>query len=179
MIARVLAGAAAGEPGPPPWTRGNVIRTVRAALRTTWLRFGVEVGPNREKWTWGRLHPLEFRPFGLLRWARPAEPELGPHAYPGDRLTVAAGGYDWREPFAARAASTHRMAVDAAELDTLLVSLAPGQVEQPGHPNRADGVAPWLAGQPQLLVTSAVLVEARAVARLEIVPAEAGQEHER
>jgi acyl-homoserine lactone acylase PvdQ len=147
-----------------------VVESVRGSLRTTWLRFGVEVGPNRDKWSWGRLHELAFRPFGLLRWARPAEPALGPHPYGGDPFTVSAGGYDWTAPFAVRAASTHRMAVDAAELDTLLVSAAPGQAEQPGHPHRVDGVDAWLAGRPGLLAKSAVLLEEQAAARLEIVP---------
>jgi penicillin amidase len=174
MTARVLAAGAAGGGGLPEWTRGRLIDAVRRSLRSTWLRFGVEVGPNREKWTWGRLHALRFAPFGVLRWPDAGEdPALGPHPFPGDLWSAALGGYDWAEPFAVRAASIHRMAVDAAELDKLLVALAPGQAEQPGHPHRADGVAPWLAGEPQLLLTSPVLLEEQAAARLEIVPAEA------
>ena len=170
MVARVLAGAVSGREAPAEWSRGRVKETIRQCLRSTWLRFGIQVGPNRDKWTWGRLHSLSFRPFGILRWPRTAEVALGPHAYPGDPLTVAAGGYDWGEPFEARTASTHRLAVDAAELDLLLVSLAPGQAEQPGHPHRADGVEPWLAGRPQLLLTSPVLLEEQSVVRLRIVP---------
>jgi penicillin amidase len=172
IVARILAGAASGgrQPEIEAWTRTHVIEAVQEALRRTWLRFGIEVGPNRDKWTWGRLHELAFRPFGVLRWARPPEPALGPHPYGGGRHTVSAGGYDWRAPFAVRTASTHRLAVDAAELDTLLVSAAPGQVEQPGHPHRVDGVAPWLAGRPELLLKSPVLLEEQATARLEIVP---------
>ncbi|HKJ24557.1 MAG TPA: penicillin acylase family protein, partial [Myxococcota bacterium] len=170
IVARILADAAAGGELPEAWTRGRVVEAVRGALRTTWLRFGVEVGPNRDKWTWGRLHELTFRPFGLLRWPGPGELELGPHPYGGDPFTVSAGGYDWNAPFAVQSASTHRMAVDAAELDTLLVSAAPGQVEQPGHPRRADGVEAWLAGRPALLLKSPVLLDEQAAARLEIVP---------
>jgi len=170
IVALILAQANAGEVLPAAWTRTRVIASVRAALRATWLRFGVEVGPNRNKWTWGRLHPLRFRPFGLLRWARAPEPALGPHPYGGDPFTVSAGGYDWAAPFAVRAASIHRMAVDAAELDTLLVSAAPGQAEQPGHPHRVDGMEGWLAGRPALLLKSPVLLGEQAAARLEIVP---------
>jgi len=170
LVGRVLAGAASGREAPAEWTRGRMKQTVREVLRSTWLRFGVEFGPNREKWSWGRLHSLRFRPFGVLRWDRPKEAALGPHPYGGDRLSVSPGGYDWNDPFAVRTASTQRLAVDTAELDKLLVSLAPGQVEQPGRPHRADGVSAWLAGRPGLLVRSPVLLEDEAVARLRIEP---------
>ncbi|MBW2312897.1 MAG: penicillin acylase family protein [Deltaproteobacteria bacterium] len=170
MLAEILTAVSAGGAASPAWARNRVIATVRSALRTTWLHFGVEVGPNRDKWSWGRLHFLTFRPLGGLWPARSLEPALGPHPYPGGPLTISAGGYAWGEPFAVRSASTHRLAVDAAELDTLLVSMAPGQVEQVGHPHRSDEVEPWLAGRPQLLLRSPVLLEEQAVARLEIVP---------
>jgi acyl-homoserine lactone acylase PvdQ len=174
LVARVLAAASAGRQAaaqvPPEWTRARVREAVQRTLRETWLHFGVTVGPNRDKWAWGRLHALQFRPFGLLRWTQLPERALGPHEYPGDPTSIAAGGYAFREPFAVRTASTHRLAADAAELDTLLVSIAPGQVEQPAHPHRADQVEAWLAGRPAPLVTSALLVEEQAVARLELVP---------
>lgn len=173
LVARILAATEASGPGreaPPEWSRGRVAAAVRRTLRSTWLRFGVEVGPNREKWSWGRLHELRFRPFGMLRFRGAAEPELGPLPYAGDRTTIAVGGYDWLDPFEVRSASTHRLAVDAAEPDKLLISMAPGQAEQPAHPHRVDGVAGWLEGRPEVLVASPVLLEERAVARLQLVP---------
>ena len=39
----------------------------RESLRETWLRLSFELGANREKWRWGRLHRLSFRPFGDSR----------------------------------------------------------------------------------------------------------------
>jgi len=170
LVSQVLAGAEAGWQSTPEWTRTRVRETLHRILRETWLHFGVTRGPNRDKWSWGRLHTLEFRPFGLLRWTRLPESELGPHAYPGDFWSVAAGGYDPLDPFAVRTASTHRLAADAAELDKLLVSLAPGQTEQLGHGHRVDGVGDWLEGRASLLLTSAVLIEQQADKRLRIVP---------
>ena len=144
---------------------------MRRTLRETWLHFGVRIGPNRDKWRWGELHALRFEPFGLLRWDASALPP--PLAHPGDASTVDAGGYDWNDPFAVRSAATFRMALDAAELDTWLVNLAPGQGEPRAHPHRSDGVAPWAAGRPVVMLTSPVLLEERAVRVLEIVPDEA------
>jgi len=172
LVAAVLQGAASGRDAPPEWTRRRAAEAVRAALRQTWLRFGVRVGPNRDKWTWGRLHRLRFEPFGLP--GRGGAGALGPFPFPGDRLTVWAGGYDPSDPFDVQTASIHRLAVDAAELGTALVALAPGQAEQPGARHHADGLAPWIEGRPALLLTSAVLVEEETVSRLVLEPAPAG-----
>lgn len=173
LVARVLTAAHRGwanegVDAPEEWTRRRLAEAVRRALRETWLHFGVRRGPNRDKWRWGELHALRFRPFGLLRWDASELP--APLAYPGDASTVDAGGYDWNDPFAVRSAATWRMAIDAAELDTWLVNLAPGQGEQRAHPHRSDGVAPWAAGRPVVLLTSPVLLEERASHVLEIVP---------
>ena len=176
LLAAVLEGAEQGLPGPEAWSRPRVGDAIRTTLRETWLRFGVRIGPNRDKWSWGRLHALEFRPFGGLRWPHrdPAE-VLGPFPFPGDRWTVSAGGFDPAEPFAVRTASTHRFAVDLAEPDKALVPLAPGQSEQPGSPHRSDGIARWLEGRPDLLLTSPVLLEEQAPRRLRLVPTGAGR----
>ncbi len=45
----------------------NLRDVVRDSLRETWLRLSFELGANREKWRWGRLHRLSFRPFGDSR----------------------------------------------------------------------------------------------------------------
>jgi len=45
---------------------------IRGSLRETWLRLSFELGANRDKWRWGRLHQLTFRPFGDSRRGIPA-----------------------------------------------------------------------------------------------------------
>lgn len=157
------------------------------------MSLSYRLGHNRERWTWGRLHQLTFRPFeavgaerrdpsGLLASAgeglsgsvaprgraRPAS--LGPVGLGGRAESVARAEAD-RVTFQTRRASTYRLAVDLASTNRMLTALAPGQSEHPGHPHYADGVAAWRSGRPDLLVTSEFLLQEAAVERLVLEPA--------
>lgn len=169
LAGRLLAGARAGGRDPGGWDDpATVRRAVREALRHTWIFFSVEVGPNRDKWTWGRLHRLRFAP--LLPVGRGVEPGLGPFEGAGDGQSVAAAAFDPAEPFATRSASLYRLVVDLGEQGHALSALAPGQSEHPGQAWRESGLARWRARRPSLLVSGSLLVEEGAVARLELVP---------
>jgi penicillin amidase len=166
ILEAVLALPAAGDT-----TRSEIETAVRRSLRESWLWLLVSAGPNREKWAWGRLHLLQFRPLGLF--PKPAVTKdlgLGPFAYGGDALTVNAGGYDLLDPFEVRVASTHRFAIDAAQLDQALSALVPGQSEHPGSPHLSDAVAGWIEGRPRLLLTSRLLIEEATRTRLVLRP---------
>ncbi|MGH0032123.1 MAG: penicillin acylase family protein [Myxococcota bacterium] len=145
-----------------------VAAVVRDSLRKAWLRL-YDLGPNRQRWTWGRLHPIRFRGFDGLS-ARVGGWELEPHPYPGGPHTVLAAAYDPLDPFAVRIASTARLAFDAGSLGESLVSLAPGQSEHPGHRHFQDQLEPWLEGRSGLLATGALLVEETRVSRLVLEP---------
>ncbi len=150
------------------WTRrARVSKAVNASLREAWLRLSYRLGTNRQKWNWGRLHPLRFQPFGPGGAGLDA---LGPIAYGGSSATVSVAEYDSADPFRVRVASTFRFAVDAQELDEALVSIAPGQSEHPGHPHFDDGLDDWLKGRSRLLATSRLLVAETSVSRLVLEP---------
>jgi penicillin amidase len=168
LAARMLAGALRGGLDPQGWDAPVAVReAVRSSLRGVWLHLSVRAGQNRDKWRWGRLHPLLFRPLV------PLEPgaALGPFAYPGDGSSIAAGGYDPSHPFEARVASLYRLCVDTGERGHALSSLAPGPSEHAGHPHRASGLPRWLEARPGLLFTSPLLVEEATAHRLELEPA--------
>jgi penicillin amidase len=165
LVAELVADAAGGgEPG--GWSdASSVAEAVRTSLRETWFRLSYLLGPNRERWSWGRLHPLRFRPFG-----RRGLEGVGPFPLGGSGTTVAVAEYDPAMPFAVRVAATYRFAIDTSALDEALVSLAPGQSEHPGHAHYADGLSGWLQGRPGLLASSRLQVEESAVARLVLTP---------
>jgi penicillin G amidase len=170
VVFELLQGASE-DPSPLHWQdRTSLARVVRESLHQAWLRVSFHLGPNRERWAWGRLHRLRFEPFGGLADAFEAGRAIAPVPYPGGRDTIAAAGFDASAPFAVRIASTARLAVDAAALDQLLVALAPGQSEHPGHPNYADGIEGWLAGRASLLPAAPLLIEEESVARLVLEP---------
>ena len=113
---------------------------------------------------------MQFRPFGPGNGSTGLLAGLAPIAYGGSSGTVKAAEYDLVDPFQVRVASTVRFAVDARDLDEMLVSIAPGQSEHPRHPHFRDGLATWLAGESELLTTSPLLVEESSVARLVLEP---------
>jgi penicillin G amidase len=143
----------------------NAREAVRRSLSGTWLQLVAELGTIREKWSWGRLHPLRFRP--LFEGAGPG---LGPFAYPGDGSTVAVADYRPLDSFGVSTVASFRFAIDAAALDEALASLAPGQSELPGDPHRADALPRWLPGRSSLLATSRLVVEETAVSELRLEP---------
>jgi penicillin amidase len=171
IVSSLLDSAASEDATPTELRREEIRAAVHRSLRVTWLRLSVREGPNPDKWHWGRLHELRFRP--LYEQGRPrfSGGWLGPFPYPGNGVTVAAGEFDASRPFEPRIASTYRFVVDAAELDEALTSLAPGQSGHSGHPHEYDGIERWLEGRPTLLLTSALLVDEGSVAELVLEPA--------
>jgi acyl-homoserine lactone acylase PvdQ len=149
----------------------GTVDAVRRSLRESWLFLSVHAGSNREKWAWGRLHTVTFRPLGLAARFGARSDALGPFPCDGDETTVAAAEYDHRQPFAVRLASTYRFAVDTAQLDQALSALVPGESEHPGHPHEADGIARWREGRPRLLGTSRLLIDETSRGRLTLEPA--------
>jgi len=169
LVADIVRAVAEGSEDAAWGDRERVRQAVRDSLRETWFRLSYRLGPNRRKWSWGRLHPLSFRPMGLPSVAR-GQRELGPFEVGGSSTTVAAADYDPALPFDVRTASTFRFAIDTAALDESLMALAPGVSEHPGHPHFRDGLAPWLEGRPGLLVTSRLAVVESALSRLVLAP---------
>jgi penicillin amidase len=130
---------------------------IQDSLRETWLRLSFELGANRGKWGWGRLHRLTFRPFGDLRRGSGLV-GLSELPYGGSGDTVNTAEFVEPDDFAVRVASIFRMVVDAGALDQALTALAPGQSEHPGHPHFSDGLDDWRVGYSALLVTDRLLV---------------------
>jgi acyl-homoserine lactone acylase PvdQ len=166
LLELLQAGTAEAAAGGPRVEA--VAEAVRESLRVAWLRL-YQLGPNRGRWTWGRLHPIAFGAFGGLG-ARFDDWELAELPYPGTAHTILAADYDPMDPFAVEVASTARLAFDAGALRESLVSLAPGQSEHPGHAHFQDQLAPWLSGRSGLLATGPLLVEETSVARLRLEP---------
>jgi penicillin amidase len=171
LVGRLVSGAAAGGVNPHGWDAPDVVAAaVRESLRRAWLHLSVRAGPNRDKWRWGRLHPLRFHPIGA-RVGADDVPGLGPIPFAGDGSSLAAGTFDPSDPFDTRVASLYRLVVDTGERGHALSALAPGQSEHVGHPHRDGGLERWLAARPGLLFTSPLLVEEVTAVRLRLEPA--------
>jgi len=144
-------------------------KIARESLRETWLRLSFELGANREKWRWGRLHRLSFRPFGDSRSGSNFS-GLSDLPYGGSGNTVNTAELARPDDFGVRVASIFRMVVDAGSLDQALTAIAPGQSEHPHHPHFNDSLDDWLAGHSSLLVTDRLLVRESGARRLVLEP---------
>lgn len=171
LLRHALHDARNGGDPELPWTSPSTVQqAVRQSLRDAWIVLSVDLGSNREKWTWGRLHPLRFRPLLQLPLAgRQALPR--PFPYGGDGGTVQVAEYRGLGSFATRVVSTYRLAADAANLDQALTSLAPGESGHPASQHAFDQLGRWRQGRPSLLSTSDPVIEDGPVARLRLVPA--------
>jgi len=169
ILEQAKTGRSSGQSGGGP-AADSTVDAVRRSLRESWLFLSVHAGSNREKWAWGRLHTVTFRPLGLAAQLGAHRDVLGPFPCDGDEATVAAAEYDHRQPFEVRLASTYRFAVDTAQLDQALSALVPGESEHLGHPHETDGIARWREGRPRLLGTSRLLIDETSRARLSLEP---------
>ncbi len=143
------------------------------SLHRTWVELTIRRGPNRDRWNWGGLHSLVFRPF--VGYDADAEEAVwvfgGDDRLPGTGGGMGAADYDLSRPYTVRSASLYRMAVDLAADDRILTTLAPGQSEHPRRAHYRDGLHPWLKGQPRLVARSAFLVEEQTSHLLRLEPA--------
>ena len=146
--------------------RERVAAAVRDALRDAWFQLSYGLGASRSKWRWGRLHPLTFEPFVPV----PAGARIPAFEMGGSGSTVNTADFSPLGPFDVRIASLFRFAVDLAQLDRSLTVLAPGQSEHPGHSHYDDGLQRWREGRSAALMSSPVLVEEAALARLRLEP---------
>ena len=151
-------------------TPGDIVRrAIRESMRETWFQLSFDLGPNRSRWNWGRLHTLRFaafHPSGMNTGLS----GLGPFSFGGNGNSVNAAEYAAGESFDVRVASTFRFAIDVAALDEALIGLAPGQSEHPQHHHFTSGLQRWLEGRHSLLATSTLLVEEASVSRLTLEP---------
>jgi len=170
-----LAWAEQGGVPEMPWTAPEVIAPiVRESLEQAWLALSVDLGSNRDKWRWGRLHRLRFTPLWPGGWD--ASGGIGPFPVGGDGSSLAVADFSLSGASDVEVVSAYRFAADAGNLDQALTQLAPGQSGHPGHPHARDRLVGWLRGQPSLLSTSDPVIEDGPVARLHLVPAVPGGE---
>jgi penicillin amidase len=174
IVFEIVRDAAAGTSTDSRWQAEGVALAVRESLRETWFQLSYQLGANRRRWHWGRLHSLHFAPFQPDGPLGNAGSSLGPFEFGGSGATVNTAEYDRTRPFDVRVASTFRLTVDAGALDQALTSHAPGQSEHPGHAHFADGVPGWLAGRAQLMPTAPLVIEESSRALLVLEPLQRG-----
>jgi len=175
LVAAAIVVAAAEADAPGSWAdRARVAPAVAKALQETWMSVRYRLGPNRSRWSWGRLHQLIFRAFERPDLEVEPAGVLGSSAAPGgSRHTLRRTESDAAE-FEVRRLSGYGMiadlSLDLAEADALRAALVPGNPEQPGEPGYAAGLDPWLRGDLHPWPERGELEADRVVRRLTLAP---------
>ena len=143
---------------------------LRSSLREAVTDVEGLLGPDRERWAWGRLHvsrlvhPLS-RLFDASTRARLA---VGPVPRGGSGDTV--GNTAYTADFVQSGGSTFRIVVDVGDWDRSLVMNSPGQSGDPASPHYADLFEAWGRGEAFPLLYSRDAVEAAAERRIRLRP---------
>jgi len=103
------------------------------------------LGDNPDKWTWGRLHQIQFDhafsarpPFGQIF-------SLGPFSIGGDADTIAQASLVGDDP-GDNIAPSYRQIIDLGDLDQAMAIHAPGQSGQIGSSFYSDLIGSWFTG---------------------------------
>jgi len=128
--------------------------------------------------TWGKAHEVAFE--HSLAWI-PAVGRLvdgswsrGPFPVGGDDATVNAEYWSEDRPFTVTTAPAMRFVADVGDWDNTLLALAVGESGRPWSSHYSDQIRTWLDVGGARFPFSREAVEAAVVARLELVPAVAG-----
>ena len=128
------------------------------------------LGPDRAKWSWGRLHVARARhPLVALLTGVPEDllaAGPAPRGGSGDTVCDTAYGPD----FVQSAGATFRVVVDVGRWDSSLAMNAPGQSGRLGEPHTTDLFAPWSRGEAFPLLYSRERVEEAAEQVIELRP---------
>jgi len=130
-----------------PWEE-LVLDALRGALDDLEDR----LGPDPDRWRWGRLHRLEFP--HLIGEANPVFAQVLNRSLEagGGQETVSQIAHDPNDPFRAVWAPCWRMVADPGDPDSSRWQGFTGQSGQPGSPHYDDLQVDWLEGRTQPMV---------------------------
>jgi acyl-homoserine lactone acylase PvdQ len=105
------------------------------------------LGDDRERWTWGALHQLEFiHPFGDAGGRISKAARLGPFPLAGDRTTICMSWWPPDELFKAKVGPSMRMVADLSRPDGLWITNTLGQQGTPRVRHSRDQLGDYLDG---------------------------------
>lgn len=132
------------------------------ALDFTIADLNRNLGPDIDKWQWGRFHSLQ-----LVHPLKRAELNRGPLHRPGDAYTVnAAAGLNFRQTEGA----SYRQILDTADWDRSVITNVPGEVGDPDSKHYSDLLADWQTGKYHQMAFTRQAVEAVTEEKIQLLP---------
>jgi penicillin amidase len=155
------------------WFTGSA--TVRSEVRSAmceaigWL--GEKLGPDWQRWVWGRLHPLTLN--HALSAGRPifaAAFDVGPRPCPGSNGVLNNNSHAVRDRFWTTGGPHYRFLADLAEPGRAEGVNTAGNSGNPASPHYADQFTDWLEGRYHPLWMNHADVDANAEATAFLTP---------
>jgi len=137
-------------------------KALQDSLEMTLLELDKRLGQDRQSWSWGRLHQVQFR------HPVPGVPGAGAFARPGDGNTVNATS---GPSFIQTAGASYRQIIDVSDWDKSIMTNTPGESGNPESPHYSDLAKPWSEGRYHPMAFSRKAVEAVTAERLHLIPA--------
>jgi len=165
------------RPDSPLWDRKDTLKQespqeiLEVSLTRTMDWLEKRLGPDREGWTWGRLHQVLFRHPGAKGCFTDCLLNRGPFPADGDSTTVNVGLFiPAQGEYRVFVIPSMRMIVPLGNLDQTQAIGPMGQSGQPGHPHYDDMIGPWMRGDTATLPFHRELVEEKGMVRLFLRP---------
>jgi penicillin amidase len=155
------------------WFDGGttIAREVQAAMTEALAWLTEQLGSDRRRWTWGRLHPLTLT--HALSAGRPVFAELfdvGPRPCPGGVGTLNQNGYVIRDRFRTTSGPHYRFLADLGESGRARGANTAGNSGNPASPHYADQFDDWLVGRYHPLWMDRAEIDANAEGTLRLEP---------
>ncbi|UIJ47292.1 penicillin acylase family protein [Sphingomonas cannabina] len=146
---------------------------VDKALAAGWAKAVELRGPDPAGWRWGDLHQVVIaHPLSKLPAIAAAFPRIDGGRSGGDGTTVMARGVNPARGYNVTHGASYLLVADVGAWDNSRVLLLPGQSADPRSPHYRDFYPDWLAGNMQPLWFSKTAVDANAVSRTVLAPAD-------
>ena len=105
------------------------------------------LGPDPEKWQWGKVHTLEIVNPIRRNGAGKALLGSGPMPMGGSGETLYRGWYDYDKPFGVTHCASLRMVADFSDNDKILAVLPGGVTGRTFHPHQKDQIEAFMSGE--------------------------------
>lgn len=144
---------------------------MQLALQATVIELKKMLGPDMNKWSWGKLHQLTFQHVLSANELVASLFNVGPFPLGGDNTTVwAAGAYYHNLDSTGVVGPPFRMIADLGDFGNSLGLLAPGQSGNPASRHYDDQAKAWFTSKYHPLLYKRQDIEPRAQHRLKLKP---------
>ncbi len=128
------------------------------------------LGPDPEKWQWGKVHTLELVNPLLRNGAGKALLGSGPMPMGGSGETLYRGWYDYDKPFDVTHCAALRMVADFSDNDKILAVLPGGVAGRTFHPHQKDQIEAFMSGEKKYWWFSDKAIDKHETSKMTLTP---------